>query len=228
MCRMFGMAAESARSPQMWLYEATRSLRTLSLDHFDGWGVAIRSDDAWQIERSTACAASSERYAEIASWQSRLVIAHVRKRTVGACSLANTHPFHRDGFVFAHNGTLPDVTPLVARTAPEHTAQIDGETDSERLFAFVRTQIATAGEIERGVSAAVRILHGLGELGSSTFLLSCGSQLYAHRAGRSLFTLVRDTATMVASEQLTDEPWLELSDRSLVVLDTTSVHALAA
>lgn len=222
------MAAETPLSPFQFLYEAPRSLRALSFEHFDGWGIAIRTANTWSIERSTACAAASDRYAEVARSETRLAIAHVRKKTVGLCSLANTHPFHRDGLVFAHNGTLPDVTDLVARTAPEHLAQIEGETDSERLFAFVRTQIATAGDTARGVTAAVRALHNFDDLGSASFLLSCGSQLYAHRAGRSLFTLARDSAVMIASEQLTDEPWVELRDRSLVVLDTTTVHALAA
>jgi glutamine amidotransferase len=228
MCRMFGMAAEAPTSPHQLLVDAPRSLRTLSLEHVDGWGVALRdADDEWRIERSTACAAASERYAEIARCETRLVIAHVRKRTVGACSLENTHPFRRDGLVFANNGTLPDVNALVARTAPEELARIEGETDSERLFAFVLTEIAAAGDVARGVTTAVRALHGL-DLGSASFLLSCGAQLYAHRAGRSLFTLARDAAMMVASEPLTDEPWLEIPERSLVVLDTTSAHALAA
>jgi predicted glutamine amidotransferase len=228
MCRMFGMAAQTPLSPYQFLYEAPRSLRALSLEHLDGWGIAIRTATSWSVERSTVCAAHSERFAEVARSETHLAIAHVRKKTVGPTSLANTHPFHRDGLVFAHNGTLPDVTALVARTAPEHLAQIEGQTDSERLFAFVLTHIAEADDIARGITAAVHALHALGDIGSSSFLLSCGSQLYAHRAGRSLFTLARDSAMMVASERLTDEPWVELREHSLVVLDTTTLLSLAA
>jgi len=133
--------------------------------------------------------------------------------------------------VFAHNGTVHDLAALVARSAPEHLAQVEGDTDSERLFAFVLTHIDEAGEVERGVVAAVRALHALGEIGSASFLLSCGSRLYAHRLGRSLFTLGRGAAVLVASERLTDEPWHEVPERGLVVLDAATprpVHAIAA
>ncbi|MDB4961082.1 MAG: Glutamine amidotransferase, class-II [Myxococcales bacterium] len=228
MCRMFGMAAEAPTSPRQLLCDAPGSLRTLSVEHCDGWGVAIHDAGDWLIERSTSCAAASERYAEVARTETRLLIAHIRKKTVGPSSLANTHPFHRDGMVFAHNGTLPDVSALTARTAPEQLARIEGDTDSERLFAFLLTQIAAARDVAHGVATAVRTLRSLGDLGPATFLLSCGTQLYAHRAGRSLFTLARDGAMMVASEPLTDERWLEVPDQSLVVLDTMSVHAIAA
>ena len=42
-----------------------------------------------------------------------MAVAHVRKATVGAPGLQNTHPFKRvlwgRDWVFAHNGTLPEV-----------------------------------------------------------------------------------------------------------------------
>src|SRR5262245_40814930 len=99
MCRMFGMAAAAPRSCHRWLCEAPQSLRALSHDHADGWGIAIRDRGAWRLDRDTTCAAASERYAQVASAPTQLAIAHVRKRTVGATALANTHPFERDGFV---------------------------------------------------------------------------------------------------------------------------------
>jgi predicted glutamine amidotransferase len=55
--------------------------------------------------------------------ETRLAVAHIRKKTRGATSLANnTHPFvrvfQRRHLVFAHNGTLPDVRgrPLARET----------------------------------------------------------------------------------------------------------------
>ena len=226
MCRMFGLAAREAISSQGWLSEGPRSLRALSTEHADGWGIA-RHDGFWRIERGTSCAARSERFDACARDEARLAIAHVRKATVGCTTLANTHPFHRDDCVLAHNGTITKVDALVARTAPVH-AQYDGDTDSERLFAFVRTHVDEAGDAERGVCAAVRSLRALGDIGSTTFLFATPTQLYAHRAGRALFTLTRAGATMIASEPLTTEPWVEIAEGALVVLDTFSVHALAA
>lgn len=156
------------------------------------------------------------------------MIAHVRKKTVGETSLVNTHPFQRGEIVFAHNGTVTAVNALVARSSRAQLAQIAGDTDSERLFAFVMTFVESHG-IERGVAAAVRALHSLGEVGTASFLLSDGVRLYAHRLGRSLYTLAREGVALVASEQLTDEPWVEVPERTLIVLDAaTAPSRLAA
>jgi glutamine amidotransferase len=130
--------------------------------------------------------------------------------------------------VFAHNGTVNDVAALVAASAPERLAQIEGETDSERLFAFVLTHIDRARDVERGIAAAVRALHALSDLGSASFLLSCGTRLYAHRFGRSLYTLARGEVSLVASERLTDDAWLEVPERSLLSLDAPTTTSLAA
>ncbi len=217
MCRMFGIVSNSPRTAVEQLSQAPRSLRALSKDHPDGWGVAIRTD-AWQIERGVECAAACERFEHVARTETRLIIAHIRKATVGKTSISNTHPFRRDNFVFAHNGTVTAVPALRARTASVHLDRIEGDTDSERLFAFVLTQIDTEGDVARGVAAAVRVLHLLGDIGSASFLLSCGAKIYAHRLGRTLFVAHRDGASMIASEPL-DETWTELPERAVIVLD---------
>ena len=220
---MFGVVAAQPIAPRELLRDAPRSLRALSREHPDGWGVAVHTANEWVVHRSTSCAADCARYGELAEGvAAKLVVAHIRQKTVGATALANTHPFRRGPFVFAHNGTIKDVTLLVARSSPARLAQIEGETDSERLFAFVMTYVDAAGDVERGVAAAVRALHALGEIGSASFLLSCGARLYAHRLGRSLFVLARVGAIVIASEQLTADPWLELPERALVVVDSTA------
>jgi predicted glutamine amidotransferase len=225
---MLGIAATTPVSPRELLCEAPRSLRELSREHADGWGLAIRDARGWSIDRDTACAAMCARFANLADRQTQLMIAHVRKATVGPTAIANTHPFRRGMLVFAHNGTLTDVPAVVARCSSERLAQIEGATDSERLFAFVLTRIDEVGDVERGVALAVRELRALGNVGSASFLLSCGERLYGHRIGRTLFTLTRGVATLIASERLTDEDWLEVPERGLVVIEATTVYSIAA
>src|SRR5689334_12138923 len=106
MCRMFAVAAELPCSIHEVLYASPRSLRLLAREHADGWGIAHRASHGWTIERETASAASSDRYATLSARPARLAIVHVRKATVGGLALANTHPFSRDGLVLAHNGTI--------------------------------------------------------------------------------------------------------------------------
>lgn len=215
---MFGVVSAEPVSPCDLLRDAPRSLRVLSREHRDGWGVALRTADDWMIHRSTTCAADCARFNELGG-EARLVVAHVRQKTVGPTAIENTHPFRRGTFVFAHNGTIKDVGALVSRCSPERLAQVEGDTDSERLFAFVMTLVDACGDVERGVATAVKMLHALGDIGSASFLLSCGKKLYAHRLGRSLFVLERSGAVVIASEQLTGEPWRELAEKSVVVID---------
>jgi glutamine amidotransferase len=221
------MAAPRPTSVRDLLHDAPRSLRVLSEEHCDGWGIALQRNGDWAVHRSTNCAARCAQYATL-ELEATLAIAHVRKKTVGELALVNTHPFRRGRFVFAHNGTV-DTTVLLAGTAPGHLAGCEGATDSERLFSFVLTHIDAAGDVARGVEAAVGALHGLGAIGSATFLLSDGERLYGHRLGRGLFTTRRDGVALIASEPLTDnDPWHEIGERELVVLEATPPHAVAA
>ena len=225
---MVGLLAANPVVTRGLLRDAPRSLWALSREHPDGWGVAIREAAGWTVHRGTACAQTSPEYDELVrETRARVLVAHVRQKTVGETSLLNTHPFRRGGYVFAHNGTVKDLAALDARTSAERRAEITGDTDSERLFAFLATGIDEAGDVERGLVAAVRVLHAIGDLGSASFLFSCGTRIYAHRLGRPLHVLVRHTAldprrtptVVVASERLTDEVWTELPERTLCVVE---------
>ncbi len=220
---MFGFLAARPIEPRRLLRDAPRSLKALARVHKDGWGVAIREAADWVIHRSVESAEICPRYDQLVdAIRSPLVIAHVRQRTRGEVKLANTHPFRRGQLVFGHNGTVQTLEPLVARTSAARRAEIEGETDSEQLFAFLATHVDDAADLESGITAAVRELHALGDLGSTSFLLSNGSQIFAHRLGRSLDVLVRTGETpaiVVASEPLTDEAWTQLPERSLSVLE---------
>lgn len=228
---MVGLLAANPVVTRRLLRDAPRSLWALSREHPDGWGVAIREASEWVVHRGTACAQSSPEYeALVSETRARVLVAHVRQKTVGSTSLLNTHPFRRGGYVFAHNGTVTNLAPLDASTSAERRAEITGDTDSERLFAFLATRIDEVGDVEGGLVLAVRELHSFGDVGSASFLFSCGTRIYAHRLGRPLHALVRHIAldarrtptVVVASERLTDEVWTELPERSLCVVEDAS------
>lgn len=216
---MFGLLARQPVTARTLLREAPRSLRALAREHRDGWGIALRSAADWVIHRGIESAEESSRFAEVADGAAgQVVIAHVRQKTVGTTALANTHPFRRDAFVFAHNGNITAIPAVAARASTRRLAEIEGETDSERLFAMILTHVDGEGDVERGVVSAVSELHALGPIGATNFLLSCGRRLYAHRDGRSLYALTTSNV-VIASERLTDEAWQELPERSLVVVE---------
>lgn len=248
MCRLLGIVASESTEFGLLLTGAPRCLAALSREHRDGWGVAIHDTSMWGLHRGIAPAVDDRRFHELAT-QSRghMLVAHVRQKTVGPTRLENTHPFVRDGWVFAHNGTIQNQEVLRAGTSGRRLREIEGETDSELFFAYVLTRLDERGLVrlddEPSREAANELVEEItGELraariGAFNFLLSDGQTTFAHRFGRSLFVLERGPSepaserrdigrwtarrqvVFIASEQITDEAWREVPDGTLLRID---------
>ena len=201
----------------------------------------------WRIHKGTERASLCRRFEAIASRSAGTVlIAHVRQKTVGPTRLDNTHPFAANGWVFAHNGTIEDQSFVRAGVPAARIDGIRGDTDSEVLFAFLLARLEEAGVLEPATTEArdeaTRILERATEelrarrIGAFNFVLSDGRSCYVHRFGRTLFLLERRPsdasqprldaswverkhAVLVASERLTDEPWEELAEGTLLRID---------
>jgi glutamine amidotransferase len=240
MCRLLGIASSEPTAFRTLLREAPNSLATLSEKHPDGWGIAVH-EDGWHLEKQACCAQKDSRFHESAlSAEGRVLVAHIRQKTVGPSSIHNTHPFRRGRWVFAHNGTVKDVAHLRRGISSARLAEVAGDTDSELLFAFILTRIDDMGEgdLDAVVYDLAAELRARPDFGSFNFLLSDGDATYAHRFGRSLYLLERRPrlprpapperrghAVFVASEMITSEPWTELSEGTLVRIDTKPVPA---
>ena len=111
--------------------------------HADGWGLALYHGRFARmfVEPTPAFNSQLARFVRDNPIRTLLAVAHVRKRTIGAASLENTHPFKRvlwgRDWVFAHNGTLPGVQ----QRALTDFAPV-GETDSEHAFCWMLGQAA--------------------------------------------------------------------------------------
>jgi glutamine amidotransferase len=224
MCRLLGIAASEPTDFKIVLREAPRSLAALSRVHRDGWGIAVFDDQvgAWQLDKGVACAGEDERFMRLAVGSGGdVLVSHIRQKTVGETSVANTHPFARGRWIFAHNGTVKDMDWLRSRTSPERAAEVRGETDSERLFAWLLTCFDEAGvahfpasmETDRAVGSAMRSAHANSGLGVYNFLLSDGHTIYAHRLGRTMHLLERGPHDEVRSRRTSldgtvlETPW---------------------
>lgn len=210
MCRLLGIIASGHVDLKVVLCEAPRSMAALSREHRDGWGIAVFDGEAsgWCVEKGIARASEDARFHRLAlGSRGALLIAHIRKKTVGDASLVNTHPFERGRWVFAHNGTVQDVAWLRSQASRERLAEVRGQTDSELLFAWLLTRLDEAGATEHSASEATdgalgraaRAAREHAGFGAFTFLLSDGTTTYAHRFGRSMYLLdlgLRDTVQM--------------------------------
>ncbi len=225
MCRLLGAVSTEITDYELSLALAPRSLAALSPDHPHGWGLALHDGRrGWEVYRNTTCAREDDRFRSLAgSARGRFLVAHVRNRTVGPTSFANTHPFRRDGWVFAHNGTIKDLAFLDRRTSGERRREVEGDTDSERFFAFLLTAIDRAGDaknLDAALASACSSLTAQRDAGAANFLLSDGKTMFAHRWGRTLHTLERgDKTFLIASEKTTDEAWTEVAEGTLLRVD---------
>jgi glutamine amidotransferase len=217
--------------------------------HSDGWGLALYEGRRARVFLEPAAAATSAlaRHVREHPIKTLLAVAHVRRKTRGATSLANTHPFQRElwgrSFVFAHNGTLRDADAL-----PLRRFRPMGNTDSEHAFC------AMLGMLEDRFGsrypprpadlweAVAKIGAFVGRSGTFNFLLADGTFLFArcdthlcHVLRRSPFgratlrdddlrvdfaalTTPTDRVAVVATTPLTrDEAWVPAKSGTLLV-----------
>ena len=268
---MLGIVADESAEFRFCLQEAPRNLCELSREHRHGWGLAVyERTRGWGVVKQPLCAGEDPRFLEMAGGsQGDVLVAHVRKRTVGPVSLENTHPFESGGWVFAHNGTIEEVDRLRAQTSPGRLAEVKGSTDSEVFFAYLLTHLdaagagPTTGRASSTVDVDAVLTRALSEVatrptfGACNFILSNGDELYAFRQGRTLHVLEREPsdevisrrissetgavldtpwtarrrAVLVASEQMTDEPWIAVAEGTLLKVTRSprpEVRVLAA
>jgi predicted glutamine amidotransferase len=209
MCELLGMmASEPADVVFSFTGLALRGGKTGP--HADGWGLSLYDGKFARLflEQHPAFSSPLARFLRENPIPTRLAIAHVRKMTRGQASIQNTHPFvrvvQRRHFVFAHNGTLPNV-----RKRKLHYESTLGDTDSEHAFCVILEALREAfgPNYTEDPNEVGKLLFELGnELGQDgvfNFLLADGEHLFA-RCGDSLSSTVRRApfgeATLVDAE----------------------------
>lgn len=173
------------------------SLKTLAEhgDHAgpygDGWGIGYYEDTDIRLIKAVEAAGDSDwvRFVQSHRLTSPVVIAHLRRATMGERTYRNTQPFARElagrMHLFAHNGWLPDIF-TAPRLTPSRFQPI-GETDSERAFCVLLDRLAqiwtrpgVAPPIEDRLSVLATFAQELRSLGPANFLYSDGDAVFAH------------------------------------------------
>jgi predicted glutamine amidotransferase len=124
------------------------SFADLSPRHPDGWGLAWW-DGGPVPERIRAVGRARENpgfHEAMSDVRAGAVIVHLRGATPGlTIELGNCHPFVREGAAFAQNGALHPQSLLPQLLPPELEADVEGSTDSERLFLLIHDRYAGSG-----------------------------------------------------------------------------------
>ena len=166
-----------------WLLEAPDSLAQQSRREPDGTGVGwFDADGRPHVAKQPLAAYEDQAFArEARELESTTFIAHVRYATTGGIEARNTHPFEQHGRLFAHNGVIHDLDRL-DRELGDDRALVQGDTDSERLFALVtRETERRGGDVGAGIVAAARWVTAELPLYAINLVLATANGLWALR-----------------------------------------------
>jgi predicted glutamine amidotransferase len=207
MCELLGMEC-NVPTDIVFSFTGLRQRGGRTGPHGDGFGLAFYEGKATRVFLDPAAAAESQlaRFLADNPIKTLLAIGHIRKRTRGPTTLANTHPFVRElwgrHWVFAHNGTLRAVRRhKLGRFAPI------GNTDSEHAYCVMLDRLSRRfrsypTKISALWRAVAEIGGMLGEDGTFNFLLGDGRHLFA-RCATKLCYIIRKAPFGLA--ELADE-----------------------
>ena len=200
MCRLFAMSGGARPlSAEFWLLDAPDSLSVQSHRYPDGTGIGT-FDAAGRpvVHKAPISAFSDAEFAcEARRETSRTFLAHVRFTTAGALTYANTHPFEQERRLLAHNGVFGDL-PRLEDELGDDRALVEGDTDSERLFALItRETRRNDGDVCAGITAAARWVAEHLPVLSLNLILTTESELFALRypETNTLYVLDRPAGT---------------------------------
>lgn len=157
----------------------------------DGWGVGWYEGADIRLIKDAGPADTSDwlRFIGQHDLRSNIVMAHIRKATIGSPTYRNAQPFVREMagrmHSFAHNGWLPGIheTPgfRSSRFAPV------GETDSEQAFCALLERLSTIWRgphdmpsVERRLEIVKAFAKEIRIFGPANLLYSDGDVLFAH------------------------------------------------
>jgi len=145
MCRLLGFVSDSKSNFTELLGNDFQEFVELSKVHSDGWGISnIGSDEkVAQMTREPVMAATSGKFKDkIANLSTDGALLHIRWATPGLpIKVENSHPFIYKDITFTHNGAIRPATALNNEIDPKYLALCQGDTDSERYFYYILTEI---------------------------------------------------------------------------------------
>lgn len=190
MCELLGMSSNQPATVSLSLPKLAAHSEPPSAIR-DGWGVAYFEGVDIRLIKDGAAANESDwlRFIEAHDVRSPLVMAHIRKATMGERNYRNAQPFARElagrMHLFAHNGWLPGI--IGARRVEPMQFMPIGETDSELAFCMLLERLRTVWgrpgampPLAERFSVVSAFASEMKMLGPANFLYSDGDALFAH------------------------------------------------
>jgi glutamine amidotransferase len=189
----------------------------------DGWGVAWYEPGlgAPHAYRTVTPIWEDDEFARTSvDIECTAVLAAARLASPGATlDVSGNAPFVAGPWAFSLNGIVHGFRTgvgdeLRARVEPARRARLQGDADTEVLFALVLQHLVAGAPPAEALARVVHDVLGL-TTGRLNLLLTDGALVHATRVGNSLFR----RGPVIASEPTDDEPgWVEVPDHSVTVL----------
>ncbi|MCR5451484.1 MAG: class II glutamine amidotransferase [Lachnospiraceae bacterium] len=223
MCELLGISAQK----KIRINDLLEIFFSHSLEHRNGWGLALPDEDELFLARESHKAIDSAYLKGILKDDINTsgCIAHIRKATIGEVSQKNTHPFSafdKSGrqWILAHNGTIFSSGIL----APYQYTQ-EGTTDSERILLYIIDRInKLCTKADHVISSEIR-MHSVDDaIRSITYgnkvnlLIYDGEFLYAHKnEPGTMYEKDIDEGIMLSTVPLESKGWREFEQNRLMV-----------
>jgi predicted glutamine amidotransferase len=220
-------------------------LTALSHLHEDGWGMAWWEDSGLRSVSSHLPAHRADGFLPVArEVRTDAALFHLRWATPGlAVRPENTHPFIVGRWAFGHNGAVRPAAGLLPMLRADDVAQLQGDTDSERLLHLLLARVADHG-LDEGLRRTVADVceeltpsslnalllgrteltavccHGAPSLGDAPVLDGPPEDQPGYFDLRWRHT---SDAVIVASEPLDDGEWTPMRNGTALVVERSSV-----
>ncbi|GLW63422.1 class II glutamine amidotransferase [Actinomadura rubrobrunea] len=184
MCRLFGMTTGGPRvRAAFWLLDAPQSLEAQSRRMPDGTGLGWFSlgDEPVRDRAPIAAYANADFASHARHVVSHTFVSHVRYASGSPVSVRNAHPFAMKNRLFAHNGVVQGMDVLDTWLTDVDRVLTEGQTDSERVFAYVTAEIRRRGDTTAGLIAAIRRIAAELPVYSLNLVLAEARRLWALR-----------------------------------------------
>jgi glutamine amidotransferase len=195
--------------------------------HNSGWGVAWEENDCWQIHKEGKYDVEEYNLNFLKNVNSKNLLIHLRKASVGQETSKNSHPFLYKGFAFEHNGTLNRES-LLKHLSHKKRKMLTSKTDSEVLFFLIMELHEETKDIKTAISEALKIARQY-EYTSFNFILSDEDNTYAYREISpdfqidlnyySLYYLKRKNEIVISSDKLDKQKWKLIKPGELFILN---------
>ena len=238
MCRLMGYISSSEQTLEGITGDSFAEFAALSSKHCDGWGIASVDSHHPSVELAVepTQADHSASFKRLTSEQkSDGALLHLRWATSGlSVKEGNTHPFTYEKYSFIHNGGIVPAESLDPFVDPSLLALSRGETDSEKYFYLIITEIKKHGEI-KGIQSALKIITTQLKFSSLNAMILTPTTFYIiseyNQEKRpegepedyyKLFYRKDNKGVLVASSGWNQAGWTPILNHQLVEIDRTS------